>query len=597
MPTGVIHFVTETGQSEIGVPGKKRLSRINSHVARFSHNRRKNNKNNNSANFSRTSSPLQVDFVIESPPTDTSRSSSDSPKSITSYPSQPPDEDVKGPDLFQVELPERRRSTGSPRANRPFDSALARHRSVDLPISTDEDESKSRDLVRRRSEEPLLTARVPRIGSLGSTLPLGNSVGLYEKYLLDYYFTELPTQMFGFHREAIYCPYRTDAARTLQRSPSALQWILVIAEQQMNKYAPEASKSVMLGQSILKRRANGYGVLRLLLNNPNFDIEDAITTLRYAISAECYVFNADACTHHLKALDSLLQQPGILNYFAFNTDKTALTLAGLKRVFVNAPMVMKSISEFEAVKTMIFLNLRRLQTLSKQNHADLIRHATTAYLQQNEDNDVGQSRAGVYPLKTASHESLLGQYLNIKRSTLFSTYTSHIMNSTCDPEIKYSLQAGLLTLFYQLNMTLASFGRQNFADKTMFLQRLKSVLDGSSERSLTASAIMGVVDYVREQYYSERFDKEEMILKEVDMCTYGINILKIFTLMDGESRTQLTTAVRAWLLSDISPDIDLGKDDLTEEDFVALEDQVTRAWWKDHLNSKAAQSPSQSPAP
>jgi hypothetical protein len=54
MPAGVIHFVTETGQSENGVPGKKRLSRINSHVARFSHNRRKNNKNNNSATVSRT---------------------------------------------------------------------------------------------------------------------------------------------------------------------------------------------------------------------------------------------------------------------------------------------------------------------------------------------------------------------------------------------------------------------------------------------------------------------------------------------------------------------------------------------------------------
>ena len=37
--------------------------------------------------------------------------------------------------------------------------------------------------------------------------------------------------MFGFHKEALYCPYRTDAARTIQRSPSALHWILVIAEQ------------------------------------------------------------------------------------------------------------------------------------------------------------------------------------------------------------------------------------------------------------------------------------------------------------------------------------------------------------------------------
>jgi hypothetical protein len=372
---------------------------------------------------------------------------------------------------------------------------------------------------------------------------------------------------------------------------------LVIAEQQMNKYAPEASRSVTIDQSILKRRAHGYGILRSLLNNPNFDLEDAITTLRYAISAECYVFHADACTQHLRALDSFLQQPGILNYFASNIDKTALSLAGLKRVYVNAPIQIKSASEFDTVRTMIFLDLRRLQTLSRQNQAELIRHATTAYLMQTNDNNNDQLGTGLYPPKSASQESLLGRYINIKRSTLFSTYTAETMNSTCDPQIKYSLQAGLFALFYGLNMTLASFGKQNLADKIMFLQRLKSVLDGSSERSLTASAIMGVVDRVREEYYNECFGKEEMVLKEVDMCTYGINVLKIFALLDGNARTQLTTAVRAWLLSDISMDINMEKEDLTEEDFAAMEEQVNRAWWKEHLTSKASHSPSMSPVP
>ncbi len=403
--------------------------------------------------------------------------------------------------------------------------------------------------------------------------------------------------MFGFHKDALYCPYRTDAARTIQKSPSALHWILVIAEQQMNKYAPEQSKAVGLDQSILKRRANGYGVLRNLLNNPNFDLEDAITTLRYAISAECYVFHADASIEHLKALDSLLQQPGMIEFFANNMDRTALSLANLKRGYVNAPIPIKSASDFDNIKTMIFLNLRRLQMLSKQNHAELVRHATTTYLRQNDDSEGGQPSAVIYHSNGASEDSLLGRYISVKKSTLFSAYTSHTMNLTCDPHIKYSLQAGLLELFYGLNMTLASFGRQNLADKIMFMQRLKSVLDGSSERSLTASAITALVDRVREQYYSECFGREERVMKEVDMCTFGINILKVFALLDGESRTQLTAAVRAWLLSDISMDIDMQQEGLTEEDLVSMEDQVTRAWWKEHLTSKTSHSPSLSPAP
>ena len=486
---------------------------------------------------------------------------------------------------------------------------------VDPTTFPDEDESKSLALVRTRSEEPHSTGQVPRIGSMGSTLPLGTSVDLYEKYLLSYCesdvsaafwpllisepvdFTELPTKMFGFHKDALYCPYRTDAARTMQKSPSALHWILVIAEQQMNKYAPEQSRAVGLDQSILKRRANGYGVLRNLFNNPNFDLEDAIITLRYAISAECYVAHADASIEHLKALDSLLQRPGMIKFFAANMDRTALSLANLKRGYVNAPIPIKSANDFDNIKTMIFHNLRRLQILSKQNHVELIRHATTTYLRQNDGNGPGQPTPDMFQSNGDPQVSLLGRYISVKKSTLFSAYTSETMNATCNPNIKYSLQAGLLELFYGLNMTLASFGGQNLADRIMFLQRLKSVLDTSSERSLTASAITALVDRVREQYYSECFSREERTTKEVDMCTFGINILKIFALMDGESRTQLTTAVRAWLLSDISMDSSMQEEDLTEEDLVSMEDQVTRSWWKEHLTSKAAHSASLSPAP
>jgi hypothetical protein len=403
--------------------------------------------------------------------------------------------------------------------------------------------------------------------------------------------------MFGFHRDPVYCPYRTDAARTIQRSPSALHWILVTAEQQLNQHAPEPTKSVTIGQSILKRRANGYSILRSLLNNPNFDLEEAVITLRFAISAECYIFNADACGEHLKALDSLLQQPGILNFFATNMDKTPLSLSALKRVYANAPMRIKPVSEFEAVRTMVFLNLRRLQMLSKQNHAELVRHATTAYLLQTEDSPSADSASSQIESTAVAHETLLGRYISVKKSALFSTFATQTMNSTCDPKSKYSYQAGLFGLFYCLNMTLASFGKQNFADKIMFLQRLKSVLDGSSERSLGASAILAVVDRVREQYYSECFAKDEVVLKEVDLFTYEINALKIFSLLDGETRIQLTAAVRAWLLSDISMDPSLEQESLGDDDIVTMEEKATTLWWKQHLSSKASCSPILSPNP
>ena len=403
--------------------------------------------------------------------------------------------------------------------------------------------------------------------------------------------------MFGFHKDALYCPYRTDAARTIQRSPSALRWILVIAEQQMNQHAPEQSKSVNINQSVLKRRADGYGILRALLNNPNFDLEEAITTLRYAVSAECYVSHADACKEHLKALDSLMWQPGILELFAGSTDRTALSLSGLVGVYVNAPVAIKSANEFESTKTKIFNSLRQLQSLSKENQAELIRHATTAYLMQADEHILDETSTGVYPSKPISQESLLGRYINVKKSTLFSTYASKAMNTSCEPDMYHAFQSALFALFYGLNLTLASFGKQNLADKIMYLERLKSVLDGSSERSLGAGGVRAVAVRVREQYHSECYGKADMIRKEVELATLEIKALKIFVLLDGDSRTQLTAAVRSWLLSDVSMDTSMVQQDLKAEDWTTMEEQITAAWWREHLTVKASYSPSLTPQP
>ena len=380
-------------------------------------------------------------------------------------------------------------------------------------------------------------------------------------------------------------------------SPAALHWILIIAEEQLNRFAPEPSKSLVHSHSVLKRRAAGYGILRSLLNNSTFNLRDAITTLRWAISAECYARNADACREHLKALDALLQQPGVREFFAANEDQTALSLANLKRVYVNAPVGIKVPSDFNAIRTMVFLNVRRLQSVSKQNRAELIRHACASYLEQTDGEAFDEPGTSGGVSQHTSREPLLGRYFAIKKSTLFSTYAYEAMNETCDPQLKYSYQAGLFLLLYDLNMTLASFGRENLADKIMFLKRVKDVLDGSAAKSLGASALLSIVDWVREQYYSECLGQQEMALKEVDLSTYGINALKIFALLDSDFRVQLTAALRAWLLSDISMEINLEREDLKEEELVAMEEQVTRAWWKEHLTSKSSPSPSLSPGP
>ena len=401
--------------------------------------------------------------------------------------------------------------------------------------------------------------------------------------------------MFGYRQDAIYCPQRSAAARTIQRSHTALHWILVIAEEQMKRYAPEASISVVISHSILKRRAKGYGILRKLLNNPNFDLETAVTTLRYAISAECYARNGDACKEHLKALDALMQQPGARDFFAANAGQTALTMANLKRIYVNAPVRIESSSDFEAIRTMVVLNLRRLQSISRQNHAELIRHVYRSSAGRTHEDDSNEPRKADCTSKPTSAESLLGWYFAVKKSTLFSTYACQAMNSTCDPGSKYSYQAGLFLLFYDFNMTMAALGNQNLANKINFLERLKTLMDGSAAQSLGATGLSSFVDWVREQHFSECFGKEDMALKEVDLCTYATNALKIFALLDSNARIRLTAALRAWLLTDISTEINQEKEDLKEEDFVAMEEQVTRAWWKDHLTSKHSTSPSMSP--
>ncbi len=107
-------------------------------------------------------------------------------------------------------------------------------------------------------------------------------------------------------------------------------------------------------------------------------------------------------------------------------------------------------------------------------------------------------------------------------------------------------------------------------------------------KHVPASVSISIADWLRKHGHAVRPALTKAERAQLAEC---------FALMDGESRTQLTTAVRAWLLSDISMDINMEKEDLTEEDLVSMEDQVTRAWWKEHLTSKASPSPSLSPAP
>ncbi|EXJ69717.1 uncharacterized protein A1O5_06788 [Cladophialophora psammophila CBS 110553] len=397
--------------------------------------------------------------------------------------------------------------------------------------------------------------------------------------------------MFGFHKDALYCPQRVPAARSIQKSRTALHWILIIAEEQMAKRVNDPPNSLILSHSILKRRASGYGMLRSLLNNADFDLEGAVMALRYAISAECYMNHKEAAMEHLKALDALLQRSGALEHFVVNIGKTALSLSTLKRMYVSVPCKIRSFSDFETIKTMVFLSLRRLQALSKQNHADLIRHACATYLIRTEGSHKGQTLPQEHVTESASQHSLLDRYITIKKSTLFSTYACETTNATCDPKWRFTYQAGLFALFYDMNMTLASFGRSNLADKILFLEKLKSVLDASSAKSLGGTSALSIVDWVREQCYSECFKKDEAVFKEVDICSYEMNSLKIFALLDTDLRIRLTTALRAWLLIDISVDINMERQDLKEDDFVSMEEQVTRTWRSEQLTPNSSPSP------
>ncbi|KIW29014.1 uncharacterized protein PV07_04861 [Cladophialophora immunda] len=592
MSSGIIHFVNETGQGENGGPSKKRLSRINSHVARFSHQRRKNN--NNSSAVSRNPPSLQVDFVVEGAQHEASRTSSSSPEHIPPYPSRDANRATQPTNFFTLDLPDRRHSTGSTGSAKVKGNKLARHQSdpVDIRHFKKEDETSSKGVIRRRSDgdhHPFCSS--PEIGSLGSFSQLGDSIDIYEKYLLNYYFTDLQTQMFGFHRDALYCPQRVPAARSIQQSRAALHWILIIAEEQMAKRINEPPNSHILNHSILKRRASGYGMLRSLLNNADFDLETAVLALRYAISAECYMNHKDAAMEHLKALDALLQRPGALEHFVFNADKTALSLSTLKRMYVSVPCRIRSFSDFEAIKTMVFLKWRRLQALSKQNHAELVRHACAAYLISTDENHRVQPLPPKHAKDPTPEQSLLDRYIAIKKSALFSNYACETMNAVCDPKWVYTYQAGLFALFYDMNMTLASFGKDNLRDKISFLERLKVVLDASSAKTLGGTSALSIVDWVREQCYSECFKKDEAVFKETDLCTYEINGFKIFALLDINQRIRLTAALRAWLLIDISVDIDVEKEDLDEVEFMSMEEQVTRAWWNEQLTPNSSPSP------
>lgn len=388
----------------------------------------------------------------------------------------------------------------------------------------------------------------------------------------------MATEMFGFQQNALYCPTRVPASRSIQRSRGALHWILVAAEEHVSKRRNNGL--IPLNPSILHRRAVGYGVLRSLLSTSNFDLDDTVTALRYATVAECYANKPDAATEHVGAFDTILQQPGAIEYFVLNMERTALSLSSLKNVYICAPCKIKTLGEFEAARIMVFMSLRQLQSLAKKPYAGKCGCATSPPDNGPIADDVDQS----------SSPDLVDRFIKTKKSTLLSAQASMAIGKNFDPSWKFPFQAGLFSLLYVLNMTLGSFGIWHLREKIKFLEELRSVIDGSSLSPLGPSSLLAMVDWVREQFYRGCFSKDEAVSRELRLCSNAINALKLFALLDLGNRILITETLRTWILSDISQGIDIEGKYFGASLLVSMEKQATISWWNEGTSTPTYQT-------
>jgi len=376
-------------------------------------------------------------------------------------------------------------------------------------------------------------------------------------------------KLFGTRVDAQQCPGRQLAIPAFQTNPVFIQAIIVVSEH---------FQSLLRGQpppkNMFKRRADAYKGLNATISKPQSSRDDILLGMIGVMFTDFILGRSDLQKMHVEALDIYIsRQGGIRTFISEPAVIVSAWYVAIQYGFVEFPLRM--LSDVEDCKTNFLKSIRNIKhgvNLLREKFASLAASAL--------------SRESINEARVASNEDRIvspAEYKAfVKAKSNIDVLTKPLFYDSDAPYVEGTFTMSLLL---GLGLTFFELG-SNLGHMTLFLNRLRYMIQqslvpretGDSLSMMTAS-MAALVDYVRKEIFTTIGDAEYALVKEVALSSATIDALKVFSIMNGETRGHIITHLRSWVVDTLMPPSeDACACGIDDGDFSSLSLAIMEGW-------------------
>lgn len=348
-----------------------------------------------------------------------------------------------------------------------------------------------------------------------------------------------------------------------------LQWVLILAEEFLGMMGGLSNRTEMI-----ERRAKTYGALSSILKSKVVDRDEGISGIMYAA-----IVDTARTSMHLEALDRFINDTGGFEAFL----NGPLGIAHPEHVATAYAFGKCPVANINDLEPLIF---RFGKTLHELNESAKHEEQEKRRIQNRRPWDALSRQVvdGNGSLVPSNHDEHLRYFIKAQQDCFLSDCVGHPVNAVLDTSADYSTQARHFAVLAQLLLILKEFDYSYLA-KAMFLKRLKYVAEMSSARDprtgqacLTNAGLLLINSFVRQEVQTH-FDRTKTLAKGVKISAAVVDFLKVFPLLQIQTRVMVASWLREWLCPDDRFE-GMQFQVLQEKDLAAISAEIKTAWFR-----------------
>lgn len=350
-------------------------------------------------------------------------------------------------------------------------------------------------------------------------------------------FREMGHIGFGTHSNALFCPDRDWVSQYVSSKSLCFQWILILAEEHLGRLGVLPDQ-----MNTIERKGKAYGSLNSVLRTRSVNRDEGISGIMYAA-----IVDTARTSMHLVALDRYINETG--GFEAFLEGPLGIAHPEhVATVYAFGPCPIPCFQDLETIKGRFLDTLRRLHQAAKleQEEKRRIRNRRpwdTLGHQMLDANGI---------LLPASHDEHFRYYIKAQQDCLSSTCIAQLLSTALTINTDYTPQARHFAALVQVLLILDEF-EDSYLARAMFLKRLKYVAEMSSaidpatsQPLLSHGGLLLINAFVRQEVQTH-FDRTKALSKGVTISKTLVDSLKIFALLQQQTRLKVVGWFRNWL--------------------------------------------------